>query len=351
MQSYFPKALLYREWMSQRPYLAVGVLLLSCVTLVPFLGALSASRELIRYNVEKVDLPGLGFLVLGFGAGLALLTVRDIYKDGGVRFASEPFSPWAMLRTKFIVGLAIVVVSQTAVIVWLGVALACLHAIGPIMTLVGYWLVSTLIGLAFYTTTFVCILIVRPLIFGLLFTCAAHVAPLFVAEWFIRPWITYYPDGSQNRAIPHWGLQVYEIIRDISPYGIIHIGQDVMVSHPWATLGHMALPLVWPVGAFLLTAVICKRGGIDPTDSEALRHPRLAIVVRAMGTLFAAAILQRYVLHFDNFGPVMTFGQQILSLLFLWLVCHLTATAFMAYSGTRRDRNTKMSRTQLGGDK
>ncbi len=332
MQSYFPKALLFKEWRLGRWYLILGILCFSIGPLLAVVSTLSFSQEfrsplIVEQNIQNASfgLPGLGFLLIIFSAGLALVNLSEFFRSFGIQLASEPMRLRTVLLTKFLLGIGIIVVSQTTTSLWVWGALCSRHALGPFLTLYGWWLICTILELAFYSVTFVMVLVVRPIVVSLLLMCAVLVAPLFVAEWFISPW----KDGSFQMNIPQWGIDTYNTIRDISPYGIIHFGMDTMVQAPFHFTLQVLASLPWTILAFFIVLWVGKN---RRSAAESFRRSRfnsssrtVQTIIRAFSTLCAAFIVEHYVLH----THIQRTGVKVIGILFLWLCCHLLTRSFM----------------------
>lgn len=339
MQSYFPKALLFKEWRLGRWYLILGILSFSLGPLQSFVSTLSLSQDITRssliveQNIQNASfgLPGTGFLLIFFSAGLALVSLSEFFRSTGVQLASEPIRLSTVLLTKFLFGIGIVVVSQMVTSLWVWGALSFRHVSGPIETIYGWWLICTIIELTFYSMTFVMVLVVRPIVVSIILMCAILVAPLFLAQWYIDHWRHYLPGGgSVEMNIPGWGIDTYSTIQDISPYGIIHYGMNSMVQTPARFTIHVLEPFGWSILAFF-TVLWLGRSRWSAAESQtptvpSLEHPVL-IVIRAFSTLCAAMIVEHYVLHTD----IQRTGIKIIVTLFLWLCCHLLVRSFMGY--------------------
>ncbi|WAH35459.1 hypothetical protein [Alicyclobacillus dauci] len=333
MRFSFYSALVFKEWRQQRWYLVAGMVLLSLSPLVGLLESRGESPQLTRMNAEQLNFPGLGYLVLVFSVGLALVSLSEMYTDNSLQIFSEPVPFGAVLKAKFCMGIAIVLASQTGTILWFGITLAIQHALGPFMSIFGFWLTSITVGLSFYAVTYVMVLIVRPLVFSILLTSAVVVSPLFVAEWFVSPWTRYFPDGSSERHLPEWGVQVYNVIRDISPYGVIHPDRSYMVHSPMNYVAHGLEPIVWPIVSFLLVLWVSRRKSRLVWGNSSIQ-PRVQIMVRLFSTLSAAAILQSYVLHIE----ATAWEFKLVVAVLLWACSYLLSHAFTSYIDDRRVR-------------
>lgn len=338
MPSYFPKALLFKELRFGRWYLALGTLFFSLGPLMYFVTTLSFSQAFIDQsplsvarNVMRIDLPGLGFLLIIYSAGLALLSLSEFYRKTGIQLASEPIPLKSILISKFFIGMGTIVFSQTATSLWLWGALNLRHAEGPFLLIYGDWLIRLMMELAFYCVTFVLVLIVRPVVIGLLLMIALVIAPLYAAEWFLAYWKHYLPGGYIEMNAPPWALSTYQAIQDFSPYGIIHFGPDFMVQSPASFTIHAVEPFAWTILA-LVTVVWISR--THPSMAEHLRSSgvqssqqrRPLVIVRALSTLGAAVILERFVVLHTH---IERLGTKVIVILFLWMCCHWSVRAFL----------------------
>lgn len=350
MPSYFPKALLFKEWRLGRWYLALGTLFFSLGPLMYFVTTLSFSQAFIDQsplsiarNVMRIDLPGLGFLLIIFSAGLALLSLSEFYRTTGIQLASEPIPLKSILIGKFFIGIGTIVFSQTATTLWLWGALNLRHAGVPFLLIYGDWLIRIMMELAFYSLTFVLVLIVRPVVIGLLLMLALVISPLYAAEWFLAYWKHYLPGGAIDINAPPWALNTYQAIQDSSPYGIIHIGPDFIVQSPASFTIHAVEPFVWTILA-LVTVVWISR--THPSMAEDLRSSgvhssrqrRQFAIIRALSTLGAAVILERYVVlhtHIEHLGT------KFIVILFLWMCSHWVVRAFLGSRNTGKSYGAK----------
>ncbi len=342
MPFYFPKALLFKEWRQQRLYLAVGILLFSIQPLIELLTSSTHIPIVLRDNVEGIEFPWPGFLLLIFSAGIALMTLYEGRRDGGVQIAAEPVSFADVLRTKFFMGSMIVVGSQTGVTLWLGVALAMRQALHPVMTLFSFWLISILLELSVYAVTFVLVLMVKPVVFSILLTGAVLMAPLVTFSRF-------FPAYSLYHGLPEWRLRVYFAIANLSPFGIVRYLHYDMTEWPNHFLMFVCEPIVWPLVGYLLVLWLGRRvmsHAVEPW-SETTSHPRLQIMIRVFATLAAAVVLQRFGLHLNT----TTWPLKFLVVGILWFCCHLVAHAAAGFWGANWIRRTANVSISEGSEK
>lgn len=360
MQSYFPKALLFKEWRQGRWFLVLGILSFSLGPLLSFVSSLSLSQDsitrsplMVEQNIQNASfsLPGVGFLLIIFSAGLALVSLLEFFRSTGIQLASEPIRLRTVLLTKFFVGIGIIVASQMVTSLWVWGVLSFRHLSGPFLTIYGWWLICTIMELAFYSMTFVMVVVVRPIVVSVILMFAVLVAPLFVAEWFIDHWKRYLPGGGFEVNIPHWGTYTYNAIQDISPYGIIHYGMDTMQATAFFSL-HVLEPFGWTILAFFVVLWLgrSRRTVVEMQTSvvSSLSRP-LLITIRAFSTLCAGIIAEHYVLH----THIQRTGMKVIVILFLWLCCHLLVRSFMGYweNGHQRKSNGWKIGASQGGMK
>jgi hypothetical protein len=351
MRFSFPRAIVFKEWRMIRFYLALGVLicslgpLLACMMTLPNLQANRMSNMpqfLVVDNIMGINMPGLGYLLILFGAGLACVSLAELFQTTSLQLASEPIRVQPLLRTKFCLGCGVVILSQTVTSMWVWAVLCSQHIVDLLIFCVGSWLIHTIFELTFFAVTFALLLIVRPLLFGILLMLALLVAPLYAAELFIGNWRNYLPDGSFTDTTPTWGLRAYNAICDLSPYGIIHAGGETMLHSSLLFTLHTLEPLIWVILAFfviwwvgnhrisVVEEMRTRTRACIRTSGATLpiwRNWHIGAIVRALSTLCAAIIVEHYVLH----TQIARTTTKIVILLFLWLCCHLLARAVISY--------------------
>lgn len=332
MQFSLAKALWFKEWHQQRRYLLLGMLLMSLSPLMNVLSWVSQQNLRMMQKAVGPSLPGLGVLIPVFAAGLAFVTLQEMFRDEGIQFASEPATKWAMLRTKFFLGVLITVACQTFAIGWYGIVLGAYGQFGPPASFIVYWFTMVVWSMCFYSVSYVLMGFIRPVVMGILAMIILIAAPLFTAQWFEGMWIHYHPDGSFQILWPHWAYGVYNVVRDMSPYGSIHWSSNYITKAPVSYLWHGSLPLVWVIAACLLLRGVARNQPIDLFAQKVARRP-VRIALRGFMTLAIAVILQRYFLQsFDGQLTVVKFAQIVV----LWACCHFIVRAILAQVDRRK---------------
>lgn len=335
-QSYFPKALAFKEWRTGRWYLLLSLFMFS---LDPFLSlsmmSMSESAGMVQLNVLKITVPGMGLATIGFSIGLAWLLLAELFNNGGLQLAAEPVSAKAIVLTKFAWGLCILFVGQFFTALWLAAGLGLHQALQPLTPFLNWWLSSLVLEWVVYSVTFSMILLVRPLIVALFFTAAVTFAPEAISNWFLDVFSVRVP-GEQLSVIqaPLWGRHLANVIRDISPYA--STGFRSLYAGPAASVFH--LEILEPLVLMLLAVggiwwVVRRRFSVaEGSNTERRRFLRRLTsegTIRAISTLCGAVLVEHFVLR-TTLSNVPT---KVLVILFLWLCCDALARSVI---GSRR---------------
>lgn len=333
-QSFSVKALWFKEWRQQRGYLLLGTLLMSLVPLTEILSWMDNRTVNLRISVENVGLSmsGFGLLVPIFAVGLSLASLQETYRDEGIQFAGEPVPRWAMLRTKFLMGTLILIAAQTFTVSWYDVATIAYGQPGSPIAFLAYWFTLIVWSLCFYSLSFVLIFSIRPIVLGILSSLVLLVGPLYVAQWFESLWIHHNADGSFYYDWSDWGLGVYNTIRNVSPYGLIHWSSAAISKSAEKYFLYGALPLVWVLGAYILLHFVVRRQPVDFFANNT-RYTWVRALLRLLMTLAVAVILQRYVLQSFNEQPTLI---KLVQMLILWACCHFMLRAILSQVDKRR---------------
>lgn len=322
MQSFFPKALLYKEWLQQRWLFVMGIMLLS---LSPGLQVLTYSPAGKQY-FDDVTLPGLEYLVPIYGIGLAVLSLRELFQGTEAPFVNEPVRRAALLRIKWSVGSIGTIVVQAIVAGWYGLALQGYPVAFPFVMIFGTWLVLVIGTLASYAVAFVICLVIRPTGLGIFFTVVCLLVPYIIADWFRGFWSTKDVSGGTFTHFSPWASHVYTGLQNLSPLAVSNmLPHDLMIGRSAYFYTHNLLPVIWILVSYPLIEYAGRK--FSPRPFHEAIHRRRGKILQMLSSLVFAMLADKY---FFDAGQITADWERIIAFCAIWLFAHLLLRALLS---------------------
>lgn len=341
MQSFFPKALLYKEWLQQRWLFVMGMLWMS---LSPGMQLISFQPAHSKYFLD-VTLPGLEYLIPVYGIVLAVLSLRELFQGVEEPFVNEPIRRIALVRTKFLVGAVGILTTQAIVSGWYGLALQGYPVSYPfIMTFTTWWLLA-MGTLACYAIAFVTCLAIRPMGLGVFFAILCLVIPYITDSWFQGLWSTKEAGGGIQTSFPRWASHVYTGLHNLSPLAVsTMLPHDLMIGRSEYFYRHNLIPFIWIIAGYPLVEYLGRRNPLRPFDDGLDDHG---------GKMLRAGCSLVFALSADYFfgaGQMANGWGRIIAFLVIWLATHLLLKALLTLgSGDMGTSRRKRKRHRRGG--